>query len=122
MGLAGSGCLAAQDEAALGLSSNSQWRCSEHQVFIPSAHLPCPSPFFYLNILFIVNVNTHSSSNDAIDLRHNTLNFFIADFMLLYEFAFKMPPPDYLVKFLMIVGFFILFALMVFATFNDIVR
>ena len=42
--------------------------------------------------------------------------------MLLYEFAFKMPPPDYLVKFLMTVGFFILFALMIFATFNDIVR
>ncbi|PQM62693.1 MAG: RIP metalloprotease RseP [Rhodobacteraceae bacterium] len=42
--------------------------------------------------------------------------------MFLYESIFKAPPPNYVVKFLMSVGFFVLFALMVFATFNDIVR
>ncbi len=39
-----------------------------------------------------------------------------------YEFIFRTPPPESMTKFLMTVGFAILFTLMVFTTFNDIVR
>ncbi len=42
--------------------------------------------------------------------------------VFLYELVFKAPPPSYIIKFFMMIGFFILFGLMVFATFNDIVR
>lgn len=42
--------------------------------------------------------------------------------VLLYESIFKIPPPETTTKFLMVIGFAILFALMVFTTFNDIVR
>ena len=42
--------------------------------------------------------------------------------VLLYEFIFKSPPPETMTKFLMIIGFLILFTLVVFTTFNDIVR
>ena len=42
--------------------------------------------------------------------------------LFLYEGIFKKPAPDRVIKFLMTMGLFILLGLMVFATFNDIVR
>ena len=42
--------------------------------------------------------------------------------MYLYEFVFRAPPPEMITKLLMIIGFIMLFALMVFATINDILR
>ena len=42
--------------------------------------------------------------------------------LFVYEFIFRAPPPTSLTKFLMIAGFFLLVSLMVFTTFNDIVR
>ena len=42
--------------------------------------------------------------------------------MFLYEGIFKAPPPESIVKSLMVIGISILLGLMVFATFNDIVR
>ncbi|MDG2473854.1 MAG: RIP metalloprotease RseP [Paracoccaceae bacterium] len=42
--------------------------------------------------------------------------------MFIYELIFKSPPPASMTRILMLIGFIILFALMVFATFNDIVR